>query len=114
MNTINNIRPHPTADISQIGRAAKGAQKSQPDKSKDSFDAKDVGTLKKAVKSANKRLAESSRKINFEFDKKLKRLTVSVVDTKTNKIVKEIPPAKIKALAKRMDDLIGLMVNELR
>ena len=39
---------------------------------------------------------------------------IKVIDTETNKVVKEIPPEQLIRLAAKIQEMIGLLVDEER
>jgi len=47
-------------------------------------------------------------------DEDTKRVIVKVIDTKTDKVIKEIPPEQIVQLAAKIQEMIGLLVDEER
>jgi len=98
---------------------------------KEDLDLKNVNELKKAdseknIKSLNKndvekaikRLKQSAdifnRRLDFSIDEKTNRLVVKVIDTKTDKIIKEIPPEQLLRLAAKIQEMIGLLIDEER
>jgi uncharacterized FlaG/YvyC family protein len=54
------------------------------------------------------------RRLDFKIDEATNRIMVKVIDTETNKVVKEIPPEQIIRLAARIQEMIGLLVDEER
>lgn len=55
-----------------------------------------------------------SRRLDFEIDEKTNRIMVKVIDTKTDKVIKEIPPEQIIQLAAKIQEMVGILVNEER
>jgi uncharacterized FlaG/YvyC family protein len=55
-----------------------------------------------------------NRRLDFEVDEDTKRVIVKVIDTKTDKVIKEIPPEQIVQLAAKIQEMIGLLVDEER
>jgi flagellar protein FlaG len=54
------------------------------------------------------------RRLHFEVDEDTKRVIVKVIDTKTDKVIKEIPPEQMVRLAAKIQEMIGLLVDEER
>ena len=55
-----------------------------------------------------------SRRLSFSIDKETNRVIVKVVDTETDKVIKEIPPEQVIELAAKIQKMIGLLVDEER
>jgi hypothetical protein len=55
-----------------------------------------------------------NRRLDFEIDQDTNRIIVKVIDTKTDKVVKEIPPAQLVQLAAKIQEMIGILVDEER
>ena len=55
-----------------------------------------------------------NRRLDFEVDEETKRVIVKVIDTKTDKVIKEIPPEQLVQLAAKIQEMIGLLVDEER
>lgn len=59
----------------------------------------------------NKFLAGSSTELRFEYHEELKEYYVTIVDSGTHKVVKEIPSKKLLDAHAAMMELNGLFVN---
>ena len=68
---------------------------------------KAVGLVKKAALLFN-------RQVNFEIDGDTERIVIKVLDTETDKVVKEIPPEEVLRFVKRFHEALGLLVDERR
>jgi flagellar protein FlaG len=55
-----------------------------------------------------------NRRLDFEVDEDTNRVIVKVIDTKTDKVIKEIPPEQLLQLAAKIQEMIGLLVDEER
>lgn len=55
-----------------------------------------------------------SRRLSFSVDKKTNRVIVKVIDTETDKVIREIPPEQVVELAAKIQEMIGLLVDEER
>ncbi|MGD0626138.1 MAG: flagellar protein FlaG [Thermodesulfobacteriota bacterium] len=51
-------------------------------------------------------------RLNFSIDQDTKTVVVKVIDGKTGKIIREIPPSELLALAKSMKESEGFLFNE--
>lgn len=55
-----------------------------------------------------------NRRLDFRIDEETKRIIVKVIDTKTDKVIKEIPPEQLVHLAAKIQEMVGLLVDEER
>ena len=55
-----------------------------------------------------------NRRLDFRIHEETHRVVVKVIDTETDKVIKEIPPEQILQLAARIQEMIGLLVDEER
>jgi flagellar protein FlaG len=68
--------------------------------------------LENAVKGMNDFLSASNSHLKFQYHEKLKEYYVTIVDGKTNEVVKEIPSKKLLDVFAAMNEYIGLMVDK--
>jgi len=55
-----------------------------------------------------------NRRLDFRVDEETNRVVVKVVDTTTDKVIKEIPPEQLLQLVAKMQEMIGILVDEER
>ena len=55
-----------------------------------------------------------NRRLDFQVDKETQRIVVKVIDTETDKVIKEIPPEQLVQLAAKIQEMVGLLVDEER
>jgi flagellar protein FlaG len=55
-----------------------------------------------------------NRRLEFKVDEDTHRIMVKVIDTETDKVIKEIPPEQIIELAAKIQEMVGLLVDEER
>jgi len=55
-----------------------------------------------------------NRKLDFRVDEATNRVVVKVIDTETDKVIKEIPSEQVIRLAAKIKEMIGLLVDEER
>ena len=53
-----------------------------------------------------------NRKLKFSIDRELDKVIVKVVDSQTNRVIKEIPPKELIRLYSSLKEAIGLLVDE--
>lgn len=68
--------------------------------------------LEKSIEQANKVLEKVNRKIERHVHEKTKAIIFRIMDTETNKVIKEFPPEKIQDMIAKMWELAGLFVDE--
>lgn len=70
--------------------------------------------IEKMIESMNKFFEPTHTSLQFELHEKLDRYYVTVVDTITNEVVKEIPPKKMLEKYAAMAEFMGFLVDEKR
>jgi flagellar protein FlaG len=60
----------------------------------------------------NEFMATSNTHLKFEFHDKLKEYYVTIVDDRTQEIVKEIPAKKMLDMHAAMTEFVGLLVDK--
>lgn len=68
--------------------------------------------LAAAIELVNRALQTRNRSFEFSVHEPTKEIIVRVIDTKSNEVVKEIPPEQILDLVAKMWELAGLFVDE--
>ncbi|QPC47504.1 flagellar protein FlaG [Mangrovibacillus cuniculi] len=68
--------------------------------------------VEKAVKTFNEFLKETSTNVQFQFHEDLNEYYVTVVNTMTNEVIKEIPSKKLLDFHAAMRDFLGLLVDK--
>ncbi len=53
-----------------------------------------------------------NKKLKFSINKEIDRIIVKVIDSSTDKVIKEIPPDEVQRLIARIKEAIGLLVDE--
>lgn len=70
-----------------------------------------VEKAKKMTESINRFMETTNTNLRFQFHEDLKEYYVTIVDSKTNELVKEIPSKKLMDIYAAMRDFLGLMVD---
>jgi flagellar protein FlaG len=68
--------------------------------------------LKKSVEVLQETSRLFNRRLKFSVNEEIDRVIVKVVDGKTDKVIKEIPPEEIQRLIVRIKETIGLLFDE--
>jgi flagellar protein FlaG len=56
--------------------------------------------------------AASGRQLNFDIDEKSKQTYVSITDSKTGEVIRQIPTQEMRKLKAQIDEMIGLLFDE--
>lgn len=72
----------------------------------------DKDTLAGAVQKLNEYVAPALQTIEFSLDEESKRMIVKVVDTATQKVLRQIPNEEVMAMSRTLDKLQGLVIRQ--
>ncbi len=110
----HTISPHATAQAnSEAAKIVSPERGRAPNKEAEKLSQKDVAEqVKQGVKEINTQLNLANHAIRFSVDDKSQDLVVKVVDTETDKIIRQIPAEEILRLREHMKDLSGMIVEE--
>ncbi|MFD0912330.1 flagellar protein FlaG [Methylophilus luteus] len=75
-------------------------------------DVLDKATLTGAVNKLNEYVAPALQTIEFSIDDESDRIVVKVVDTETQKVLRQIPNEEVLAISKTLDKLRGLVIRQ--
>lgn len=75
-------------------------------------DVNDRAALTGAVKKLNDYVAPALKTIEFSIDDDTDRIVVKVVDTETQKVLRQIPNDEVLAITKSLDKLRGLVIRQ--
>ena len=121
VSPIHNSRDIPMnkvdADRAVVGGAgSKAAQFSSPDLNEFERNVLPISeqVVSDALEKVNKLLAGSSRKFDISVHEETNEIMVKVIDSETNKVIREIPPEKILDMVAKLWELAGLFVDERR
>lgn len=108
------VSPHATAQAnSEAVKTVSPERGRAPDKEAEKVSQKGLTEqVKQKVNEINAQLKLANHSIRFSIDDKSKDLVVKVVDTKTEKIIREIPPEEVLRLREHMKELSGMIVEE--
>ncbi len=68
--------------------------------------------LKKIKDATNKVLAQLNIQLDFTFDKQLKKIIVKVINKETGEVIRQIPPEEMLKIAKRMEEMVGVLLDK--
>jgi flagellar protein FlaG len=67
--------------------------------------------VKDAVKAANEAVRQVATNLKFETDDSTGAMVVRVIDSETQKVLRQMPSEEMLSLAKAMDRMRGLMIH---
>ncbi|MFZ4617106.1 MAG: flagellar protein FlaG [Rectinemataceae bacterium] len=67
--------------------------------------------LQKTIQEMQKVSAAFNRRLSFSVNEKLDSIVVKVVDSDTDKVIREIPPAELQHVYEAIRDTIGLLFD---
>jgi flagellar protein FlaG len=118
---IEYIRGHPVPGAKPRQSGGLGTKKAEVravtgDSRKEKV--KNLQTGKEYLDDAIVRLREAgdyfNRRLDFRVDERTHRIVVKVIDTRTDKVIKEIPPEQLVELAAKIQEMVGLLIDEER
>jgi flagellar protein FlaG len=95
-----------------VGRA--GIRNTLPPGRDDAYLELQYGTYVDAVEKLRHAGNLFNKRLDFRVDEATNRIVVKVIDTETDKVIKEIPPEQLLHLAAKIQEMIGLLVDEER
>jgi flagellar protein FlaG len=69
-------------------------------------------TIEKAVIKANELSRSLSSKLSFTYDTRIERVIVKVMEGDGEKVIRQVPPEEMIRLALRMDEIMGVLINQ--
>lgn len=103
---VANKEPAPARDTAQAATALSPSQdaSSQPGEQKES--------VRQAAKRVNDLITGLSSDLKFTVDEETGIQVVKVIDVKTKEIIRQLPAQEMLDIAKRLDELQGLLIRE--
>jgi flagellar protein FlaG len=92
----------PTKSVNVTAQATQPAGSVQPSRQE----------LDKAVKSVNDFVSTVNNTLNFSIDEDTGTTVVKVIDNTTKEVIKQIPSEEMLVIAKALDNLKGLLVQQ--
>lgn len=120
MSDINNVKDIRNFQPSQVMDNII-ARENNVKSDKDNHDSQPVESKKISVDEAMNVLKEKLEKLSklfrgeaqFNFDKDIDKVIVKIKDKDTGEIIRQIPPEVAVKIAKKVDELIGILFDEL-
>lgn len=98
------------------GSANQGSGKKDQEGKDDQRDIQDVSPdkIKGAISEINKKIRPTHTQCEFKYHEETHRISITVKDSETNEVIKEIPPEKTLDMIAKTLELAGLLVDEKR
>jgi flagellar protein FlaG len=119
---LNSVRPPtalPPAAASEAVAAPKAAQPSAQavqaveEKANARFDERMELNVSEAVERLNEQMRRSARGLNFSIDKVADRTVITVKDTHSGEVVRQIPDEALLRVAHNIEEIKGLLYNDV-
>ena len=68
--------------------------------------------VERALVEANELAKKFSRELNFTYDHRIDKVVVKVMEGDTEKVIRQIPPEEMIRLSVKMDDIMGMLINQ--
>ena len=68
--------------------------------------------VRKSVEQLERMVTQFNRRFDISVNETIGRIVVKVIDTETDKVIKEIPPREIQHMVQRLQEMVGLLVDE--
>ena len=93
-----------------------GNEKRDPNKKDEGKELQEVSPekVKDALSEINKKIAPTQTECSFKYHEKTHRISITVKDKETDKVIREIPPEKTLDMIAKTLELAGLLVDEKR
>ncbi|MDX1914270.1 MAG: flagellar protein FlaG [Methylophilus sp.] len=111
LDGLGKVTPSPTVVSSHAVQGGLKAVEKSTQSVQDSAEV-DRATLTGAVKKLNDYVAPALQTIQFSIDQDSERIVVKVVDTATQKVLRQIPNEEVLAITKTLDKLQGLVIRQ--
>ena len=68
--------------------------------------------VEKAIERANELARSLSRKLSFSYDDRVNKVIVRVMEGEGDKLVRQIPTEEMIRLSVRMDEIMGMLIDQ--
>jgi flagellar protein FlaG len=72
-----------------------------------------IPALEKMIEAVNKALSGENVEVALSI-RKDHVIVITIIDSETNKVIKEIPPRKILDMISMLEEIVGLVIDESR
>ncbi len=71
-----------------------------------------VASMNEVIKELTQVSVALNRRLAFSVNEKLGEMVVKVIDTQTDKIIREIPPVELQNVHERIKEVLGILFDE--
>jgi flagellar protein FlaG len=68
--------------------------------------------VEKALAKINDLAKSLSRELSFSYDDRIDKVVVKVMEGGSEKVIRQIPPEEMIRLSVKMDDIMGMLINQ--
>jgi len=68
--------------------------------------------VEKALVKVNDLVKSLNRKLNFSYDDRIEKIIVRVTEGDSEKVIRQIPPEEMIRLSLKMDEMMGMLINQ--
>lgn len=104
--------PEPVA-VPKAAQASAQAVQALDDKANARFDQRMELNVSEAVERLNEQMRRSARGLNFSVDKVADRTVITVKDTHSGEVVRQIPDEALLRVAHNIEEIKGLLYNDV-
>jgi flagellar protein FlaG len=108
-NLPTDYQTKPVGKVDEVRRVKETRDENKENHSQQQSQSREQ--TEKVIKSLNEFVKASNSHLKFEFHDGLKEYYVTLVDDKTNEVIKEIPSKKLMDMYAAMTDYLGLLVD---
>ncbi|WP_025209906.1 flagellar protein FlaG [Hippea sp. KM1] len=111
-NQINNTHKQP-AQVNPQAQAQKVDIKDVQKGSTGGYHKKSLTEedIKRVINKINENVSKLNKDVKFTYSDTIKSLVVKVVDAKTGKVIREIPPQEVINLQKKLSEVVGIIFD---
>ena|GEM_PF-6365424 len=106
-----NASETPKETPKAIDENVKDSMKNVNEILKDNLDNQEIHD---AVYKMNKTLQIFNKRLQFTFHEEAKRIVVKIIDTQTDKVVREIPAKEVLSFISRLHQSLGVLIDKKR
>lgn len=109
--TMNRVQERTQKQIVQETQQSKISEKEH--QGRERRQPRDRQELEKAVRKLNRAVAAMEKPLQFNLVEKQGKLMIQIIDTFRKRLLKEVQPEKVFAIALRAEEILGILVDEL-
>lgn len=106
VNAAQSIFPHTTVKAKESSRVSTGQPRT------DIIKTESPVAIDTVLAELTRVSAAFNRRLSFTLNEKLGEVVVKVIDTQTDKVIREIPPAEVQHAHERIREVIGILFDE--